>query len=174
VGLPSAAISAHIARDYECALTAEELFIEKNTMVKAYLSQNAFPLIHDALAVIQSLKNAGFTLAVVTGAPKLNIESTVREYELAPYFDAVVCGYDVENNKPAPDPYLLAVEQLGLSVDDCVAIEDSETGLLSAHRAGIRCLTIETALTPHHNLEHSVKHCTNLTEVEQWIVSNNV
>ena len=173
VGLPSAAIAAHIARDYNIPLTAEALFIEKSSLVKDYLAEKAFPLIDDALDVIQALKAAGVILAVVTGAPKLNIESTIRYYDLAKYFDSVVCGYDVENNKPAPDPYQLAMTQLGLTADECVAVEDSETGLLSAHRAGLRCLTVESALTPHHNLEHSFKHCKNLTEVKHWVLETS-
>lgn len=41
-------------------------------------------------------------------------------------------GDDVVHNKPAPDVYLLAMAQLGLRADECVAIEDSEHGVMAA------------------------------------------
>jgi beta-phosphoglucomutase-like phosphatase (HAD superfamily) len=47
----------------------------------------------------------------------------------------------VSNKKPAPDVFLLALEQLGLNADDCIAFEDSRNGVLSAKSAGLRVLT---------------------------------
>ena len=49
----------------------------------------------------------------------------------------VVC---IERGKPAPDPYLRAAELLGVDPADCVAIEDSPTGVASALGAG--CATL--------------------------------
>ena len=51
-------------------------------------------------------------------------------------FDAIVCGDMVENRKPAPDPYLRAMELLGVRPSACVAVEDSPTGIASAKAAG--------------------------------------
>ena len=173
VGLPSAQIAAHIVSDYKSPVDAETLFRKKSAMIQDYLVDNAFPLIDDALAVFQSLKAAGFTLGVVTGAPRLNIDSTIAAYDLATYFDTVVCGDDVLNNKPAADPYVLATKRLGLTPEQCIAIEDSETGLQAAVSAGMRCLTVETALTPHHDLQKSECHCKNLTEANAWILAHS-
>ncbi|MEZ5217052.1 MAG: HAD family phosphatase [Ilumatobacteraceae bacterium] len=55
-------------------------------------------------------------------------------------FATVVAGDDVERGKPHPDPYLVAAERLGVSAAECVAIEDSPTGVRSAVAA--RCITI--------------------------------
>ncbi len=56
----------------------------------------------------------------------------------------VICGGDmVAEKKPAPDIYLLTLEMLDLPAEDCIAIEDTRNGLLSAHRAGIA-----TVITP--------------------------
>ena len=49
-------------------------------------------------------------------------------------------------SKPHPDPYLKAIEKSGAGPDECVAIEDSERGLESATRAGIRCIIVPTGL----------------------------
>ena len=60
-------------------------------------------------------------------------------------FHVSVTGDEVERGKPHPDPYLLAAERLGVSPQQCVAIEDSPTGARSALAAGCRVLGV-----PHH------------------------
>jgi len=172
VGLQSIEIAKKLVLDYNCPVTADVLFNQKKQLVSEYLADQAFPIIDDAIAVMQSLKQAGLRLAIVTGASRASVRSSVKAYGLAQYVDVVVSSDDVSNNKPAPEPYLLAVKQLGLQVKDCVAVEDSETGLASAHGAGVPCLTVESALTPQHNLEKSSKHCKDLTEVQHWVLNH--
>jgi HAD superfamily hydrolase (TIGR01509 family) len=55
-------------------------------------------------------------------------------------FDAVVVGDDVERGKPHPEPYLLAARRLGVDPAECLAIEDSPTGVASALAAG--CMVV--------------------------------
>jgi HAD superfamily hydrolase (TIGR01509 family) len=59
-----------------------------------------------------------------------------------PAFDVVVAGDDVDNSKPHPDPYLTAAARLGVSPTDCLALEDSPTGVTSAVAAGCRTVAI--------------------------------
>ena len=54
---------------------------------------------------------------------------------------------DYARAKPEPDPYLRAVERLGLEPDRCLVIEDSERGLRAAKAAGLRCWVIPSRLT---------------------------
>lgn len=56
------------------------------------------------------------------------------------YFDKFVCNAMVENGKPAPDIYLKACEELNLNPCQCIALEDSPNGIISAHDAG--CLPV--------------------------------
>jgi beta-phosphoglucomutase-like phosphatase (HAD superfamily) len=51
-------------------------------------------------------------------------------------FDCLCSGHDVPHGKPEPDIYLYGAQCLGLDPRDCIALEDSYTGLLSAQRAG--------------------------------------
>ncbi len=57
-------------------------------------------------------------------------------------FAAVVTGDQVTHGKPSPDPYLLAAEQLGVNPADCLALEDSPTGVRSATAAGVPTLGV--------------------------------
>jgi HAD superfamily hydrolase (TIGR01509 family) len=58
-------------------------------------------------------------------------------------FDVVVAGDDVLHGKPHPEPYLKAAELLGVRPEDCVAFEDSSSGLRSAEAAGTRAVGIK-------------------------------
>jgi HAD superfamily hydrolase (TIGR01509 family) len=58
-------------------------------------------------------------------------------------FDVVVAGDDVRQGKPHPEPYLKAAELLGVRPEDCVAFEDSLTGLRSAEAAGTKAVGIK-------------------------------
>ena len=58
------------------------------------------------------------------------------------YFSVTVCGDEVTDGKPAPDPYLRAAELLGMDPGDCLAIEDSVTGTAAAEAAGCPVLVI--------------------------------
>jgi beta-phosphoglucomutase-like phosphatase (HAD superfamily) len=49
---------------------------------------------------------------------------------------------DVTAAKPAPDPYLLAANKLGVAPARCLVFEDSEAGAEAAHRAGCRVVQV--------------------------------
>lgn len=78
-----------------------------------------------AIATTTSLPNVDALLAAAYGDAGGSI------------FEFVCAGDSVPAKKPAPDIYLDALLKLGLSADECIAIEDSRNGLLSARAAGI-------------------------------------
>jgi HAD superfamily hydrolase (TIGR01509 family) len=57
-------------------------------------------------------------------------------------FSAIVTGDVVTRGKPDPEPYLTAARMLGVRPADCVAIEDSTTGTVSAVAAGCTVLVV--------------------------------
>jgi beta-phosphoglucomutase-like phosphatase (HAD superfamily) len=58
-------------------------------------------------------------------------------------FRVVVTGEQVREGKPHPEPYLTAAAALGVPPEQCVAIEDSNTGATSAQAAGCAVLVVE-------------------------------
>jgi HAD superfamily hydrolase (TIGR01509 family) len=85
------------------------------------------------------LRQAGVKTALVTMSMRRMALAVV---EAIPFqaFDVVVAGDDVTHGKPHPEPYLKAAELLGVEPGECIAIEDSVTGLRSAEAAG--CLPL--------------------------------
>jgi len=83
-----------------------------------------------------------YQLAVVTSSGQTEVEPVLEQAGLRNFFHAVVYGGDVKQHKPAPDPYLLAVEKLG--VRSALAVEDSNAGETSARAAGLDVLRVGT------------------------------
>ena len=88
-----------------------------------------------------------FPIAVASGALKAEILRVLEHEGLRGHFQFVVSAEDTPASKPDPAPYLLAAEKLRSTVVDlqaheCVAIEDSKWGLVSARTAGMRTVGI--------------------------------
>lgn len=90
------------------------------------------PGAREALRLVTS---AGLPTALVTNTPRA-ITERVLDVIGRESFEAVVCADDVAAGKPAPGPYRCAAEWLGVPIGECVAVEDSPDGALSAERAG--------------------------------------
>lgn len=61
------------------------------------------------------------------------------------YFDTIVDPDSVANGKPAPDIFIKAAEQLGVSPQACIGIEDSEAGIVAIKQAGMYAVGVGTA-----------------------------
>ena len=98
------------------------------------------------LDVLNELSQS-FSMAIVTTAKKVDFEIIHRDRTIVSYMDFVLANGDYARSKPAPDPYLKALERFGAQPDEALVIEDSERGLRSAVAAGIECVVIENAFT---------------------------
>jgi HAD superfamily hydrolase (TIGR01509 family) len=94
-----------------------------------------------ARELLSALADAGVPCALVTMSYRV-IADIVVAASPPGAFGVVVTGDSVTHGKPHPEPYLLAVEKLGVDAARSVAIEDSPTGLASATAAGTRPLAI--------------------------------
>ena len=94
------------------------------------------------LADFAAAARSRLKLALVTSASRSSTVAVLNAHGLGQLFETVVTGDDVAQPKPAPDAYLLAAERLEVSPDACLALEDSETGLESARRAGMRTFRV--------------------------------
>jgi len=87
----------------------------------------------------------GFKLALVTGTSRHEAQKLLPK-ELWDCFDVTVCGSDVHNGKPHPEPYLKAVAKLNIKPKEAVVFENAPFGIRSAKAAGLCCLALETSL----------------------------
>ena len=90
--------------------------------------------------LMDHLQAKGIASAITSSSPMENIRRHLSAHNLLHRFDKLCSGYDVPNGKPEPDIYLYGAASLNLRPEECLALEDSPTGILSACRAG--CLPV--------------------------------
>ncbi|WP_025142055.1 HAD family hydrolase [Pedobacter jeongneungensis] len=106
-----------------------------------------------ALEFVQFAYEKGFTLAVVTASPKIDVEAVFERNGLAKYFSLFITRTDVSKSKPDPESYNLCVERLGIAKEECIVFEDTLNGVKSAMAAGITCYAIQNNVRAHQKLK---------------------
>ena len=90
---------------------------------------------HDLLRAIRQ------PMALVTSTGRTGALWKLDRAGLTPHFRTIITFDDVTAPKPAPDPYLLAAERIGVDPARCLVFEDSDVGAEAAHRAG--CVVVQ-------------------------------
>lgn len=112
----------------------------RTTYNKQYPIDYSKLLKKDAMYLLNYLKENHYKIALATSASTKNANDKITQCNLIPYFDAIVNGSEIEKIKPEPDIYLKTMNLLGLTQDECIAIEDSEIGVEAAKRAGMKVI----------------------------------
>ena len=134
-------VSAQFIRDHSpVELEPVEIIEELLRRVVAQVAEHV-PWRPGALELLTGLQEAGVPSALVTMSWR-SLADAVLAALPAGTFTAVVTGDEVEHGKPHPEPYLAAARALGVEVADCVAIEDSPTGVRSAVAAGVPTIAV--------------------------------
>ena len=105
--------------------------------------------------VVQHLESAqamGLKLGVASSSTADWVTGHLARLGILDRFDCVRCRDDVANAKPEPDLYLAALDCLGVSASEAIAIEDSPNGVMAAKRAGMRCVAIPNSITAQLDL----------------------
>ncbi len=100
------------------------------------------------------LGEKGYKRAVATATDLTRAGNYLKEVGLYEHFDCIISAHQVENGKPKPDVYLYAVEQLGLVPNECIAVEDSPNGVISASDTGCRTIMIPDLTEPDEALKN--------------------
>lgn len=118
--------------------------VEKfNNSAFEYLSENMKTEFKEgAVSLIKFLKENNVKVALASGSERAVVNYHLTKLDFLDVFDAVVCGDDVANGKPAPDIFLLTAKKLGAKPEDCFVFEDSKNGILAGVSAGMKCIGV--------------------------------
>jgi len=120
----------------------KKLLLDKEKLFKRIFKRN---FISGSRIFIKKYHSLGFKLGLVTGTSRHEAKKLLPK-ELWECFDVTVCGCDVQNGKPHPEPYLKAIKKLKVKPKDAVVFENAPFGIRSAKAAGLLCLSLETSL----------------------------
>lgn len=94
-----------------------------------------------ARELLESLRAASLSTALVTMSHRTAANPLLDDAD--GLFDTAVTGDIVTRGKPDPDPYLMAMERLGVEPSECIAFEDSLPGVTSALAAGVTTVAVQ-------------------------------
>jgi HAD superfamily hydrolase (TIGR01509 family) len=141
LGMDAQSTAQFIFRRTGLAVAPDVMVLDHWQRVIALIDAELEPL-PEACPLVTELRRRGCQLAVASNSPTNYVLHVLKKIGLLDAFDAIVGRDQVQKGKPDPDPYLEAARLIGCEPQDCVAVEDSPLGLLSAVNAGMRCLAI--------------------------------
>jgi putative hydrolase of the HAD superfamily len=86
-------------------------------------------------------------VAIASSSSRKWVIEHLERFAIAHAFDAIVCRDDVTRTKPDPELYRRAIERLGVTPSEALALEDSANGIAAAKGAGLRCVAVPTVMT---------------------------
>jgi HAD superfamily hydrolase (TIGR01509 family) len=150
---------------------------EKTAIYQRIISSGAILPRSGIKRIAEAALAADWKVAVASTSAKPSVEAVLTNVvgvSTAKRF-TVLAGDVVTAKKPAPDIYLLATQRMGIAPENCVAIEDSRNGLLSADSAGIRVVITTSWFTRDESFSEARLVVSALGDLggEQSTVSEN-
>lgn len=118
-----------------------------------YIAKNGIPVKDGLMDLLKYLKENGYKAAVATSTRS---KATMRYFEkigIVGYFDSIVCGDMITRGKPDPEIYLKAGGELGIPTKNCMVLEDSPYGIMSAFRAGMKPVMVPDLVQPDEHIQ---------------------
>jgi HAD superfamily hydrolase (TIGR01509 family) len=139
----------------------------KSRHFRRYMQHGRVPLRAGIARLMREAHAAGVQVAIVTNASRKTLLPVLRYSmgpELAAEVSVVASGEEVQRKKPAPDLYELAMQRLGVTPRECMALEDSEMGLRAASAAGVAAVVTVNADTEGQDFDAAALVVSSLGE----------
>ena len=131
---------------------APRLHEEKTRLLRDMIDAGRIPARPGMAELLEHLAGTGVRLGVATVGSAGWVTHLLDRTFPAADFEVVVTGADVSEKKPHPGCYLQALEGLGVAAGAAVAVDDSATGLQSAHGAGLTCVVVVNDYTTEDDM----------------------
>lgn len=125
---------------------ANEMDHAKEAEFRRRLARTTIPPTPGLVAFLDRAAALGVPCAVVTNACRANADAMLAAIGLSDRFDPVLSSDDIQPGKPDPAPYLAGAAAHGVPAANCIAFEDSPSGLAAARAAGCTVVGLTSSL----------------------------
>ena len=143
-GRRSREVIESLAKAKGLRLTEEQVEAMSKVKQQTFLAFGPLPLYPGVPELLARIREAGLKLAAVSGTARVNIDNHFGV--LVKRFDVIVSADDVKRTKPDPEPYLAALQKLGLRAEEALVVENATLGIRSAKTAGLRVVAVASTL----------------------------
>jgi len=141
-GLRENDILERIRQELKLSTPLPEMILRKQALFADMIMGEVLQPMPGALEAIYTLKAHGYRVALTSSGSRPRVELVLKGLGIADAFDITVCGEDVRQGKPNPEPYRLTAERLNISPMEGVVFEDADVGVQSAKAAGLWCIGV--------------------------------
>jgi len=169
VGRPCAAFAEYLSKKNQEKYTMESLLYQKETLFYELISTK--PVFNTGLKDLLITLSGIFLFSWATSSPRKNVELLFRNAGILKLFTSGICLEDVEKVKPDPESYRKACGVLNLPAGECMAIDDSTSGVASASGAGLLTFGIEGTFRKNE-LQGAARTFQSTEEALIWIMNH--
>ncbi len=145
--------------------TLSEIRSRRAELIKKFV-KTELRFMEGALELIIDLHKHDFRLEIVSSSRKDEIDSYLEALKISSYFEGMVTGEEVLKVKPDPEPYIKALQKFSIKKEESIVIEDTESGLIAAKNAGIKCIIVPNSYTYTSNFKNADLIVTSLKELD--------
>ena len=120
------------------------LGLRKEELYRAVVKECGVSALPGVRTWLERLRDAGVPCAIGSSTHRANIDLTLTQIGLAPFFQGIVSAEDVTLGKPNPEVFLKASTKISRQPNRCVVFEDALAGLEAARNGGMRCVGVTT------------------------------
>jgi len=170
-GMPSMEVGKALVKKYGVSVGDENIknVIEQKRELYRKLASGHIQMYPGVKNTMDLLRDNGIKLALVSGSNRISVMKVLDEIGIADKFDAVVTGADTERGKPYPDPYLKAMNMLGIPGENSVVVENAPLGIKSAKAAGVDYIIAVTTTLPESYLREADDIMPSFTDIEDCL-----
>ncbi len=143
-GTGSRHILSLLIKENNLSIDVDSLVAKRKKLYEEYVRKGDLQETPGVRSFLKDLRAKKIKTAIVSGSHRSNVELALTMLNLGEYFDLIVSGDDLSVRKPDPYPFLYAAGKLGLKPKECIAIEDSLSGMLSVKRANMRLVCVRS------------------------------
>lgn len=112
-----------------------------------------------------------YQMAIVTTSKRKDFNLIHEKRQITKHMKFVLANGDYLRSKPAPDPYLKALDRFDARAEDAVVIEDSERGLRSAVAASIDCIVVKNDFVRGQDLSAATYCIDSLSDLPELLAT---
>jgi len=141
----------------------------RDTLYQHYLRTEDIAI--DGVTEVLATLAAGYQMAIVTTAKRTDFDLIHRDRDIVRHMRFVLASGDYPRSKPAPDPYLTALDRFGAQPREAIVVEDSARGLAAAVAAGIDCVVVDNAFVRGQDFSAATHRIDNLRALPALLAS---
>jgi beta-phosphoglucomutase-like phosphatase (HAD superfamily) len=156
--------TAMVLNDFNIEISQEELIRRKEEIVSLKVMGKILP-ISGAKELTINLKNNGYKIGLASSTSYVGVMSILKNIGMEDFFSVIHAGEAVKNGKPNPDIYLKTAKILEELPQNCVVVEDSSSGVISAKKAGMKVIGILNGRNDKEQLQFADRIVDNFSEI---------